>query len=101
MYSKLSFVWTNRWPSLQSVHWPRRRADGEEEAAPNPNHLHELAAQGAGEGLPGDALPGHLHQGGDCHEDRPHGSQGAGACPFYALRIPTLLLHFQPGRKEN
>ncbi|GIX72386.1 hypothetical protein CEXT_124091 [Caerostris extrusa] len=52
MYSKVSVlsVWTNRWPALQSVHWPRRRADGEEEATPNPNHLHELSAQGAGEG---------------------------------------------------
>ncbi|CAN8032975.1 unnamed protein product, partial [Ixodes persulcatus] len=35
-------------------------------------HLALLLAEGAGAGLPGDPLPGHLHPGGDRHEDRPH-----------------------------
>ncbi|KAE8751718.1 hypothetical protein FOCC_FOCC001566, partial [Frankliniella occidentalis] len=55
-----------------------RRADGEAEAAPDPNHLHVGAAQGAGAGLPGDALPGHLHAGGDRAQDRPDGGARAG-----------------------
>ena len=47
-------------------------------AASDPDDVHVGAAEGVGAGVPGDALPGHLHQGGDRHEDRPHRGQGSG-----------------------
>ena len=37
----------------------------------------------------GDALPGHLHKGGNCHEDRPHRGKGPGEkCEKYNLMPP-------------
>lgn len=60
-----------RGPSVQSVPGTRRCVDGEEETTKDQDHVHLCPAEGVGEGLPGDALPRHLHQGGDRYEDRP------------------------------
>jgi hypothetical protein len=64
--------------ALQGVSGARRRTDGEAEAAPHPHDIHIGAAQGTGEGLPGDALSRHIHERGDRHEDRPHRGKGPG-----------------------
>lgn len=50
-----------------------RRSRGEEETASDTNDIHVGPAEGAGTGVPGDALSGHLHQGGDRDEDRSDG----------------------------
>ena len=64
--------------ALQDVPGPGRHSHREEEAAEDQDDLHLSPVQGAGESLPGDSLPRHLHQGGDRHEDRPHGGQSPG-----------------------
>lgn len=50
----------------------------------------------------GDPLPGHLHAGGDRHEDRPDGGAGAGEYPVLALLLPcvTVLLPIGSRREE-
>ena len=61
--------------ALQDVSWPWWGADRKAQAKENQDHLHLGAVEGVGEGLPGDSLPRHLHQGRDRHEDWPHRSQ--------------------------
>ena len=55
--------------AVQDVPRAGGHPDGEEEAAEDQDHLHLRPAEGAGESVPGDPLPRHLHQGGDRHED--------------------------------
>jgi len=57
-------------PALQGVSGTRRGADGETQAEANPYHIHIGTAQRTGTGVPGDALPRHIHERGDCYEDR-------------------------------
>lgn len=72
--------------SLQTLHRPRR-PQREAQAEAHSHHVHERAAQRAGEGLRRDALPRHLHPGGAGAEDRPHG----GARPGTRSRDTTRL----------
>lgn len=46
--------------ALQAVYGPRG-SEREAQAEAHPDHLHQRAAQGVGEGLRRDPLPGHLH----------------------------------------
>lgn len=60
-----------RRPAVQSVPWTRGGAVGEEKAEEDQDDFHLGPVEGARAGIPGDALPRHLHEGRDRHEDRP------------------------------
>lgn len=76
--------------AVQGLSGPWRSADGEAETEKNKNDIHFRSAERAGESFPGDALPRHLHQGGDCHEDRPDRGQSAGRQSLFTLALSQL-----------
>lgn len=67
-----------------------RRSRGEEETASDTNDIHVGPAERVGARVSGDALPGHLHQGRDRHEDRPDGGQSAGQCIIHVERLASI-----------
>lgn len=76
------------------------RSEREAEAAAHQDHLHQLAAQGAGAGLRRDPLPGHLHARGAGAEDRPDrgpraGEQDARARPRFFFFFFSFGRRFQ------
>ncbi|XP_077388381.1 paired like homeobox 2Bb isoform X2 [Festucalex cinctus] len=73
--------------ALQAVHGPRR-VEREAQAEAHPDHLHQRATEGAGEGLRRDPLPGHLHARGAGAQDRPDRSQSAGLVPEPTCQVP-------------
>lgn len=71
----------------------QQRVQQQEEEAPD--HLHERAAGGAGEGVPENPLPRCLCAGAAGHEDGANGGQGTGTVqPSLPLFFLLLLLLF-------
>lgn len=74
----------------------------QQQEAETPDHVHERAAGGAGEGVPEDALSRCVREGAAGHEDGVDGGQGAGTeqnplnTPFhhhgYTLKTDVLFL---------
>lgn len=81
-----------------------RRADehgGEEEAeaAPEPDHLQQQPAAGAGAGLRADALPGRLRQGGPGPPGQPHRGPRPGEA--FILKSPVWFALTPPNRPDK
>lgn len=74
---------------------PRERHQSREaETAADTHDVHERPAEGAGEGLLGDSLPGYLHERGNSHENWSHWGPGTGGIQTDTHTYTALILGF-------